>query len=331
MTAQVLPVLRRRSIDPSQLIPTTRLIDIKVNWRKLAQVRFVTVNCKGDVMAGYKSLLVVLTNKDHAKSTILAAAPFALAMDAHLHVLVLGVDRNQLGYSYIGAGAVLLQAATDQAEANAKACVQAVEEALRETAAGLRSSVEAAVCQLGSVVDIVTSRARYADLVIQPRPYGPNAGPEEEAIVEAALFEAQAPVMVLPALALPLATPKRIVLAWNQSREALAATHRALPLLQLAQSVAITVVDPPLHGAERSDPGGALCQFLARHGVRAEVSVLAGSLFRVSDVLARQVRDQNADLLVMGAYGHSRLREAILGGATRNMLEKSEVPVFLAH
>ena len=109
------------------------------------------------------------------------------------------------------------------------------------------------------------------------------------------------------------------------------ATRRALPLLKQADAVIITVIDPPAHGPERSDPGGLLCQMLVRHGVKAEVSVLAKSLPRVSDVLARQVRDLDADLLVMGAYGHSRVREAILGGATRNMLEQAEVPVFLAH
>ena len=95
--------------------------------------------------------------------------------------------------------------------------------------------------------------------------------------------------------------------------------------------MAPVVIDPPAHGPERSDPGGLLCQLLVRHGVKAEVSVLARALPRVSDVLARQARDVDADMIVMGAYGHSRFREAILGGATRDMLEKSEVPVFLAH
>jgi nucleotide-binding universal stress UspA family protein len=104
-----------------------------------------------------------------------------------------------------------------------------------------------------------------------------------------------------------------------------------MPFLKRADMVQIVVVDPPTHGPERSDPGGLLCQFLVRHGVRAEVSVLARTLPRVSEVLARQALDVNADMLVMGAYGHSRFREAILGGATRDMLEKSEVPVFLAH
>ena len=77
--------------------------------------------------------------------------------------------------------------------------------------------------------------------------------------------------------------------------------------------------------------GARRCRAHHGHGVRAEVSVLARTLPRISDILARHVRDQNADLLVMGAYGHSRFREAILGGATRNMLEQAEVPVLMAH
>lgn len=74
-----------------------------------------------------------------------------------------------------------------------------------------------------------------------------------------------------------------------------------------------------------------LTQMLARHGVRAEVSVLAKTLPRVSDVLMRHMEDIDASVLVMGAYGHSRLREAILGGATRNVLENAKRAVFLAH
>jgi nucleotide-binding universal stress UspA family protein len=70
---------------------------------------------------------------------------------------------------------------------------------------------------------------------------------------------------------------------------------------------------------------------LSRHGVSCEIDVLSKSLNRVSDVLNRHITDTGADLLVMGAYGHSRFREAILGGATRNMLEHATVPVFMAH
>jgi nucleotide-binding universal stress UspA family protein len=280
----------------------------------------------------YKSILTVLTNPDSAELAITAAARLAQAQDAHLDVLVLGVDRTQVGYSYIGTGAVLMQVSLDRAEADARALEATAKAALAEQSPDLRFSVEAVVTQLGALTDVVASRARFADLVVLPRPYGPGQGVEAEAVVEAALFEGKAPVLVLPEKGLgENALPKRIVVAWNQSSEAMVATRQALPLLKGADKVNITVIDPPTQGEERSDPGGMLCQMLVRHGVHAEVSVLARSLPRVSDVLARHIWDQNADMLVMGAYGHSRFREAILGGATRNMLEKAEVPVLMAH
>ena len=280
----------------------------------------------------YKSILTVLTRATDASLAIGAAARLAQDQDAHLDVLVLGVDRTQVGYSYIGSGAILMQVSLDRAEAEARDTEAAVKAALAAQTPGLRSSVEAAVTQLGALGEIVAQRARFADLVVLPRPYGEGKGAEAEAIIESALFEGKAPVLVLPEKGLgDAATPKRVIVAWNQSAEAMTATRQALPFLKASQTVDITVIDPPPHGPERSDPGGLLCQMLVRHGVHAEVSVLARSLPRVSDVLARHIWDQNADLLVMGAYGHSRFREAILGGATRNMLEKAEIPVLMAH
>jgi len=280
----------------------------------------------------YKSLLTICADPARAPQTFATAASLAMAQDGHLDALALGVDRAQLGYSYVGASAIVMQAAQE----NATADVQAVEAALRKAAAAsgptLRSSSEGAIAMIGGLADLIALRSRFADLVVLAKPYGENHGDEEEAIVESAMFEGQAPVLVLPDAPLDASNiGKRIVIAWNQSREAMNAVRRALPFLKHADQVWITIIDPPRHGAERSDPGGALCQMLVRHGVKAEVSVLARTMPRISDVLARHCRDVNADMLVMGAYGHSRFREAILGGATRNMLETAEVPVFMAH
>lgn len=279
----------------------------------------------------YKSLLTIATAADRIGAAVTAAAVLCQQTDAHLDTLALGVDRTQVGYSYVGAGAVVLQVALERAEEEARANAAAIRTALAAQPAALRSGVETAVTQMGALTELVAARARYADLVVLPKPYSEHSGPEAEAVIEAALFEGMAPVLVVPQSGLKSAAPKRVVLAWNQSREALVAARRALPLLKQAETVTITVIDPPTHGPERSDPGGLLCQMLVRHGVKAEVSVLARTLPRVSDVLHRTCRDLDADLLVMGAYGHSRFREAILGGATRNMLEQAELPVFMAH
>ena len=294
----------------------------------------------------YKSLLTIATSAEGVLAAVTAAAQIALRTDAHLDVLALGVDRTQVGFSYVGSGAVIIAAAMDRAEDDARAIEKAVTAALAAQPPGLRVAVDTAVAQLGALTDVVAARARYADLVVLRRPYGTGRGIEDEAVIEAALFGGMAPVLVVPDIdisgtgrpdtgtpgtGMPATDPRHVVLAWNQSREALVATRRAMPLLRRAGMVSIVVIDPPAHGSERSDPGGMLCQMLVRHGVRAEVTVLAKSLPRVSDVLSRHLRDANADLLVMGAYGHSRLREAILGGATRDMLETAKVPVLMAH
>lgn len=276
----------------------------------------------------YKTLLTVLTRTQDAEGPLASAVALARQNDAHLDVLCLGVDQTQLGYYYESAAVFVQQSAIDRARAEAEEVLAAVR--ARLSAEDVRWSAEGVVAQTGSIGSLVAIRSRFADLVVLPRPYGEERGQEAEVILEAAIFEGQAPVLVLPEAPLAALPGRRVVLAWNQSDEALSAARKALPLLVAADRVVITVVDPPRHGAERSDPGGPLSQWLARHGAKVEVAVLAGTM-KISEVIARHARDIDADLIVMGAYGHSRLREAILGGATRNMLEKADRPVLMAH
>lgn len=277
----------------------------------------------------FKSILTIVTDPKGAASQIDAAVALARREDAHLDVLCIGVDRTQTGYYYAGATAILTQEAYNQAKQEAAAAETAVRERL--DAEDIRWGADTAVAQIGALGGPVAMLARFSDLVVLAKPYGKTANPAAEAILEAALFEGRAPVLVLPDGYEGAEFGKRVVLAWNQSDEALIAARAALPLLKAATAVDITIIDPPTHGPERSDPGGMLSQLLSRHGVHTEVSVLAKTLPKTSEVLSRHARDISADLIVMGAYGHSRFREAILGGATRNMLEMAEVPVFMAH
>ncbi|QDC11489.1 universal stress protein [Oceanicola sp. D3] len=279
-----------------------------------------------------KTILAPLLEPLAAGSTQSRALNHAEALadtfDAHLEVIGIGCDRTQVGYYYAGATAVVQQETYNEARAAAEKIEASAREHMKASA--LRWSVESAVGQMAALAGLITSRARFADLVVMPAPYGDGKGTEYEVALEAALFDSHAPVIVLPETATAPVRPRRAVLAWNQSPEALAAIRRALPLLAGSDLVNIAIIDPPRHGPERSDPGGALSQMLTRHGLRCEISVLSRTMPKVSDVLARHVADFGADLLVMGAYGHSRFREAILGGATRDVLEKPPVPVFMA-
>lgn len=277
----------------------------------------------------YKSILSVVTDPDAARPAIEKAIVLARAHDAHLEVLCVGVDRTYTGYHYGGMPVQFMEEALEQARAEAAEAEKFVSGRLER--AGIRWSSETAVAHLAGLDALVSERARYNDLVVHPRPYCEGCGQEQETALEAALFEGRAPVLVVPPRNEPGPGTGRIVVGWNQSAEALAAIKAALPLLRMADIVSIAMIDPPRHASDRSDPGGRLSQYLARHGVKVEISVLARTMPRISDVLLRHVTDIGAGLLVMGAYGHSRFREALLGGATRYVLEQAEVPVFMAH
>ncbi|MEP3332510.1 universal stress protein [Sedimentitalea sp.] len=277
----------------------------------------------------FKSLLTVLTGLEDADPALRQIIALAGAQDAHAEALCLGVDCTQTGYYYAGANAMLLQETLTRANAEAAEILAHANDVLGKS--GVMWSADDGVAQIADLGRHVAHRARFSDLVVLSRPYGENRGAAAEPIVEAALFEGHAPVLVVPDEGEPLTTPKNILVAWNQSVEAMRAIRRALPFLRAADLVRIVVIDPPTHGPERSDPGGLLAQMLARHGVTCEIDVLSKSTNRVSDALNRHAVDTSADLMVMGAYGHSRFREAILGGATRNMLEQAKIPVFMAH
>jgi len=277
----------------------------------------------------YKSIVTVFTDIDIDATALSAAIRIARSEGAHLDVLCLGIDRTQPGFYYAGANAFIIQENIAQAQSDAEALDAHVSGLLEDQ--DINWSTFAATTQMAGLTQLVTHRARLADLAVLSKPYGPGRGYENEAITEAILFESHVPALIVPdGMTLPDKL-RHVVIAWNESAEALAAIRAALPILQTAGRTDIAIVDPPAHGPDRSDPGGQLSQMLVRHGVRAEVSVLAKTMPRVSDILRRHCGDRDAELLVMGAYGHSRFRESILGGATRNMLETTELPVLLAH
>ncbi|OED50404.1 universal stress protein [Rhodobacteraceae bacterium (ex Bugula neritina AB1)] len=277
----------------------------------------------------YKSLLTVLTAAETAAPPLAQIAALAEHFGAHADALCLGVDRTQTGYYYAGANALVLQETLARARDEAEKVQAQADATLKQ--AGAAFGTDNGVAQIADIGRHVAQAARFSDLVVLGQPYGEGKRAEAEPIVESALFEGRAPVLVVPDDTAPLTQPKTVLAAWNESIEAMTAIRRAMPFLQSADLVRIAVIDPPQHGPERSDPGGMLAQMLSRHGVTCEIDVLSKTLPRVSDVLNRHAADTAAELIVMGAYGHSRFREAILGGATRNMLEQAAVPVLMAH
>ena len=277
----------------------------------------------------FKSLLVVLTGASEASEPLDAAIGLARAEEAHLDVLCLGIDRTQVDVMGIAGGGVIVHASLlDQVrEASDKLAAEAT---ARLQADDIRWSVEKAIAPMGNIGQVVGQYARFADLLISSPPLGPRGGSEDEAVVEAALFDGRIPVLITPKDSKLPVPGLHVMIGWNDGDEALAAVRAALPVLRGATEVSIVVIDPPVYGAGRSDPGGALAQMLARHGVPCNILVLAKGPEPVAETLLRQARESAADMIVMGAYGHSRLRETLLGGATRDMLQKANLPVLMA-
>jgi nucleotide-binding universal stress UspA family protein len=123
---------------------------------------------------------------------------------------------------------------------------------------------------------------------------------------------------------------KRVLVAWNASAEASRAIADALPLLARAESVNVIVFETGKAGDHGEEPGADAALYLARHGVKATVSRYGSPDIDIGSQILSRAADMTADLIVMGAYGHSRMRELVLGGATRTILESMTAPVLMS-
>jgi len=175
-------------------------------------------------------------------------------------------------------------------------------------------------------VTVALDYGRAADLVVLSQPE-PDAGAEAGDVEEIALSLGR-PVLVVPYVPVSGPIGERVLVAWNGSREGTRAAHDALPFLTRAKSVLLAGVD--LDDGRRAS-ADRMAAHLARHGVKAEVRRLVAGSLGVGDVLLNAVSDEGADLVVMGAYGHSRVRELVLGGATRTLFRQMTVPTLLSH
>ncbi|MEP1208574.1 MAG: universal stress protein [Rhizobiaceae bacterium] len=145
-----------------------------------------------------------------------------------------------------------------------------------------------------------------------------------------ALLDTGTPVLVLGAGADTLPTISKIMIAWNGEPQAAKAVHECLRWIEGEAEAHVVLVDPDEY-ALGPNPGDELATFLSRQGLKVTVDRLPGGRREVADVLLEHAVDINADLLVMGAYSHSRLREWLLGGTTRDILQKAQLPVMMAH
>lgn len=186
---------------------------------------------------------------------------------------------------------------------------------------------------LGDPVQGLATSARYADLVVIGQVDQETAdGPEQRDFPDHAILAAGRPTLVVPYAGAFPTLGEHAVIAWNATRESTRAVTDALPLLKRAKKVTVIVGDAkPGAGGHGDTPGADVALYLARHGVSVEVSPERTAGIDVGSLLLSRISDLGADLLVMGAYGHSRVRELVLGGVTRTLLREMTVPVLMSH
>lgn len=219
----------------------------------------------------------------------------------------------------------------DTAFDNAAQCEAAFHAAAQR--AGVPASWETWPEEPRDLIALITGRARYADIAIlgQADPKHPMFDALAP-LAERIMLDCGRPVLIVPYEARIDAVGKRVLVAWNGSREAARAIADALPLLQSAERVKVLAVGA-IAGADRDDdqPLGRIVRHLEQHAIRAEGAHLNGREGDAADLILSEADDIGCDLLVMGGYGHSRTRERILGGVTRAVLQHMTVPVLMSH
>ncbi len=273
-----------------------------------------------------KNLLVHIDDGKACTDRIQAAIALAQAHGAHLTGLYIAADPVLLGNirAEIPAQflAVLKDQLTERIEAAEARFIEVVERA------GLSVECRTAHCPGTRIAELIGLHARYADMVVLGQP--DHSGELEDHIAEDVVLSSGRPALVVPYIGAGKTMGERVMIAWDAGREAARAVHDALPVLERAKSVVVLVINPRRgnHGAE---PGADIALHLARHGIKVQAQNTEVKDLSVADALLSRLADQGIDLLVMGAYGHSRLRELVLGGVTRQLFQQMTVPVLMSH
>ena len=246
---------------------------------------------------------------------------------AHLNLVVFGVMQTMPAASYGGMPDYYLTDEHDRVVREARERAAAAEALIQKSY--LSATVLVECVDSGMIGRTMSKHALYADVTIFPNGSIPSSTFLTQAF-NGVLFDSGQPVIVLGAGDKPMPTAKRVVMAWNGEPEAAKAIHCSLPLLQSAQDVHLVMIDPEMPKSG-SAPGDDMAVFLTRHGLKVTVDQLSSGGREVGDVLLQHAGEKHADLIVMGAYGHSRLREWLLGGTTRDLLAESKLPVLMVH
>ena len=214
-----------------------------------------------------------------------------------------------------------------ESEKKARAAITRFEQAVKR--AGVSYETRSINASIAGAADRLGHLARRFDLAIVGQPERDRAA-AAEVVDEGVLFESGRPVIFVPYIQKAGLKLDRVMVCWDGSRAATRGIADAMPFLQKAKQVEIVLVASK-SGKNDEIPGADLGQHLARHGLKVDVKRITSPDIDVTSTILSYAADSSADMIVMGGYGHSRLREFILGGVTRGILETMTVPVLMSH
>jgi nucleotide-binding universal stress UspA family protein len=276
---------------------------------------------------GYKTILVHFDSTARAGRRLQAAARLADAHDAHLIALYSIMSPLYSEPFVADGGAFVAQELLrfqERKDAEARAAFDRVSPTLGR-AVEWRS-------ETGDPATALNEHGRYADLLVVGQYDDDAANDVTPDFIGRVIMGSGRPVLVVPYTGEFATIGRRPMVAWNASREAARAVSSAMPLLRQAQEVQVTTFNARAGRGGHGDlPGADIAAFLARHGVKTTVSGSTSKDVDIGNQMLSRTDDFQADLLVMGGYGHSRAYEFVMGGATRTLLESMTVPVLFAH
>lgn len=274
-----------------------------------------------------RDLLVPYVDESLDEPALRAVEAMEIFADAHVAALVISalpapIAAADATMSATAIATVISQVREEGARTAAK---------LRERARG-RIEVQAVESWSHAAVDAAVAAARHVDLTIMAIAPRNRETALRNDILEGVLIESGRAVLALPAAAAPPKTFARVLIAWDATREAVRAVAQAGPFLERAEAVKIVTVDARATPRGLGDaPGAQLATHLARHGCNVDILNLDGQGRPASEAILTAAVDLDADLIIMGAFHHARLQQALFGGVTRTLLETTRAPLFLAH
>jgi nucleotide-binding universal stress UspA family protein len=271
-----------------------------------------------------RDIIVNLSIYEGSEPTVDYAISVASSFEAHVTGIAFALTTPVSGLGYIGAQIIDERSNN---EAKAKAVMD------RFSATSARAGVSAEQRMLNANIDRAGDQfariARLFDLAIVSQA-NPDRGAVEGMISESTLFGSGRPVIMVPYIQKAPLKLDRVMVCWDGSRPAARAVADAMPFLERAKQVEVVIVTNELRKNNEIE-GVDVGQHLARHGLNVEVRRIPRGNIDVADALLSHTADSGADFMVMGGYGHSRMREFVLGGVTRSIFHSATVPTLMSH